>query len=235
MSKAKSKSYHKQVTSIRDKRAKRRDERNKLFYQRCEKQVEKSREHKEEVRKKRARAVKWQKDTEQEVELVSSLHKLEDQLAAFKKNGFKQEDIDSFKTKLDDSWHRNAYQISNKQHYHAGNIERYVLHFCAYLDAFELYEACLNAHIYGRFTHDSMDTVHFIGHKDFMDKAKAKGWNTSGWRAVSDNSFGFASDNISLLASRMDHDRPKILHIFPDDSRAVYRLRPLSQLVNVTT
>jgi len=207
----------------RTARAERREVRRKAFYAECDSKVAAHRVYK----RTKERELRKKEDDRRykafEAELVDAVYKLEDLLASFKKNGFKDDDIKTLAEHCDVFTNRFQFGLSCPIPQKV-NWGRYILHFAAYLDAFEVYEACLAHGIFCRHTSTSMDTVHFMGHKDFMEKATARGWHVSGWYEV--GAFGSKREDGAFLRSVISGDRPHLPYV-----DTLYRLRPLSELL----
>lgn len=210
----------------RDERAKRREAAREPFYRKCAERVDKCMQDRRNKLEDAKRQVEVHRASVKEQQLVKQLYDLENRLVALKKNGFTDADIVKLRTHLEGGYKDGVLQYD----FLHGDLSRYTLHFAAYLDAFELYEAMIRYGVYNRYTCDSMDTVHFCGHKDFMSKATSLNWKTSGWFMIEQNPFGFAKDDMRLLQARLEYDRPKYQHDCYHPSP--YRLRSLCELLS---
>jgi len=172
--------------SARDERAERREKRRKLFYEECDAKLDAC---------KRAKEEQLMHKKAMDMKLTAVIYEVENRLVALKMNGLKNpEDIKVLS---------------------GVNFPRYILAFAAYLDAFELYEACLVYGIYHEHMPYAADVAHFMGHKDFLSKAKSRGWKTSG---LNESMFGRSLGAAAMLT----HERPY---------SASYCLRPLPELL----
>jgi len=221
--------YGKVESSARSERAKRRDARTAVFHKECnDKQAQAVKaksawlKKRKEKRDEADRAAMTDEDKAKEKAIVDKVCKLEDQLAAFTKNGFKDADIMALKISLGGKDWRS--ELGDKL-YKAGNVGCYVVHFAGYLGAFELAEACIQHDIHSQH-HAALEIAYQVGHKEFVDKARERGWWT--WRLEENRlgTFGAASDLLELSRLRMSNDRPKFVP-YGD----IYRLRSLTQLL----